>query len=313
VLPSIIEGFGVNPSWTGYTQAFYAVGMFIGGLFFGKLSDKYWRKKILSYTSIINLMSYLIMLLSVAFIVIDTGVITHIPLEQGAIPLNHLINIFHGFTPLFVLFLFARFIGWLGGAWFGVIQAYISDISTPLERTRNMGYMGAAFGMAFLIGPAIGGLLSTVTTIPVIIALCSLVILLNVISIFVFLEEPKKHAETAQVHLWDFHFSHTVILLLVLSFGSTLAFAAVQSMSTQFYADRFHFDATKIGLTMAMVGLISIIYQWFLVKYVRHYLDEMMMIRLAFLILTIWFIGFSLNTNPYLLFFWIALFPLGMW
>lgn len=34
VLPSIIEGFSVNPSWTGYTQAFYALGMFVGGLFF---------------------------------------------------------------------------------------------------------------------------------------------------------------------------------------------------------------------------------------------------------------------------------------
>lgn len=98
----------------------------------------------------------------------------------------------------------------------------------------------------------------------------------------------------------------------MLSFGSTLAFAAVQSMSTQFYADRFHFDATKIGLTMAMVGLISIVYQGFLVKYVRKYLDEVEMIRLAFFILAFGFIGFSLNMSPYFLFFWIALFPLGM-
>ena len=55
----------------------------------------------------------------------------------------------------FSIFLFARFIGGLGGAGFGVIQAYISDISAPEERAKNMGYIGAAFGMAFLIGPAI--------------------------------------------------------------------------------------------------------------------------------------------------------------
>lgn len=312
VLPSIIEWFWVNPSWTGYTQAFYAFGMFLWGLFFGRLSDKYGRKKILSYTSIINLVSYLIMLVSIWFISISDGTITHIALENSTAPLDHLINIFHGFTPLFLLFLFARFVGGLWGAGFGVIQAYISDISSPTERTRNMGFMGAAFGTAFLIGPAIGWLLSTVTSIPVIVGLCSIVILANVISIYMFLEEPKKHAETVKVHLSDFHFSHTVILLLVLSFGSTLAFAAVQSMSTQFYADRFHFDATKIGLTMAMVWLISVVYQGFLVKYVRKHLDEMMMIRLAFFLLTFAFIGFSLNTNPYLLFFWIAIFPLGM-
>lgn len=65
VLPTIIAGFGVNPSWTGYTQAFYALGMFLGGLFFGRLSDTFGRRKMLTYTSIINFVSYIIMLVSV--------------------------------------------------------------------------------------------------------------------------------------------------------------------------------------------------------------------------------------------------------
>ncbi len=312
VLPSIIEGFSVNPSWTGYTQAFYALGMFVGGLFFWKLSDRFGRRKILTYTSVINLLSYVIMLISIWTIHISNWVISHSPIEMSTLPLNHIINLFEGFTPLFVLFLFARFVGGLGGAGFGVIQAYISDISSPEEKTKNMGFMGAAFGTAFLIGPAIGGLLSTVTSISAIVMLCIIVISINVFSIFFFLEEPKKHADTVTVHLKDFHFSHTVILLLFLSFWSTLGFAAVQSMSTQFYADRFHFDATKIGLTMAMVWLISVVYQGWLVRFVRKHLNEVMMIRLAFFILAIGFIGFSMNQSPYFLFFWIALFPLGM-
>lgn len=65
VLPTIIDSFGMGSSWTGYTQAIYAMGVFTGGLFFGKLSDTYGRKKMLSYTSIINLASYLIMLVSI--------------------------------------------------------------------------------------------------------------------------------------------------------------------------------------------------------------------------------------------------------
>lgn len=175
-----------------------------------------------------------------------------------------------------------------------------------------MGMMGAAFGLAFLIGPALGGLLSQITSIHTIVILCIIVILINVLSIFFALKEPKKHIHTEEFHLKDFHFSHTIILLLGLSFGATLAFAAIQSMSSQFYSDRFYFSPTQIGYTMAMVGFIAVIYQGWIVKYIRVHLDEVMMIRVAFFLLTFAFIGFALNTSPYLLFFWVALFPLGM-
>lgn len=175
-----------------------------------------------------------------------------------------------------------------------------------------MGMMGAAFGLAFLIGPALGGLLSQITSIHIIVILCIIVILINVLSIFFALKEPKKHIHTEELHLKDFHFSHTIILLLGLSFGATLAFAAIQSMSSQFYSDRFHFSPTQIGYTMAMVGFIAVIYQGWIVKYIRAHLDEVTMIRVAFFLLTFAFIGFAINTSPYLLFFWVALFPLGM-
>ena len=313
VFPSIIEGFGVNPSWTGYTQAVYAIGMFIGGLFFGRLSDVYGRKKMLTYTSIINLASYFIMLISVWNLVLHgthSGTV-HIS-EAWPIGFSHLKDVFQNFTPVFILFLIARFVGGLGGAGFGVIQAYISDISSPTDRMKNMGMMGAAFGTAFLIGPAIGGLLSQFASIHTTIMLCIAIIATNVLSIIFVLKEPKKHVHTEEIHLIDFHFSHTVILLLGLSFGATLGFAAIQSMSSQFYSDRFNFTPTQIGYTMAMVGIVSIIYQWAIVKHVRKHLSEMTMIRLAFLILTMSFIGFGLNHDPYYLFFWIALFPIGM-
>ena len=54
-MPSIIEMFAMAPAWTSYSQVFYAVGMFLGGLFFGKLSDTKGRKRMLTYTSILNL------------------------------------------------------------------------------------------------------------------------------------------------------------------------------------------------------------------------------------------------------------------
>lgn len=312
LLPSIISSFWVHASWTGYTQAFYAIGMFIWGLFFGRLSDSYGRKRMLSFTSIINLVSYIIMLISVWTLAVSDGVSVSTT-ETASIGFSHLMLALQGLSPMFLLFLLARFVWWLGGAGFWVIQAYIADISSPAERTKNMWLMGASFGIAFLVGPAISGILSQFVSIHIIILATFFLVFLNVLLIWFFLEEPRKHVHTEEVHLVDFHFSHTVLILLLLSFGSTMAFSAVQSMSTQFYADRFHFSATQIGYTMAMVGFISVLYQGWIVRYVRAHLDEYMMLRLAYIILIIGFIGFAYNQSPYWLFFWIAFFPIGMW
>lgn len=83
-------------------------------------------------------------------------------------------------------------------------------------------------------------------------------------------------------------------------------------MSGQFYADRFLFSSAEIGYTMALVGLVAIVYQGFAVKYVRRYLHEVMMISFAFILLVFSFIGLALNMSPIWLFFWVALFPIGM-
>jgi MFS transporter, DHA1 family, tetracycline resistance protein len=161
---------------------------------------------------------------------------------------------------LFIIFIIARFISGLGGAGFGVVQAYISDISKPEEKTKNMGLIGAAFGLAFLIGPAIGGLLSKWGIEYVIIG-CVIAIAINFIMILFRLPEPEKHIVEMHADHVPFHFSREVIILLILSFGGTLAFSSIQSGSSQYYADIFSFDADQIGYTLSLVGLIAIIYQ----------------------------------------------------
>jgi DHA1 family tetracycline resistance protein-like MFS transporter len=205
----------------------------------------------------------------------------------------------------------ARFVSGLGGAGFSVLQAYISDISTKENKTKNMGMIGAAFGLAFLIGPAIGGTLSH-WGIEYVILGCIIAITTNLILILSVLTEPSKHVREMHADNTPFHFSRLMIILFGLSFGGTVAFSAVQSGSSQFYSDIFGFDATHIGYTLSFVGLIAIIYQAGLIQYVRKYLNETQMLQVATLLMAISLALFSVNRSIFWLYPILALFPIAM-
>lgn len=202
-------------------------------------------------------------------------------------------------------------IGGVGGAGFSVVQAYISDISSPADRAKNMGMMGAAFGFAFLIGPAIGGVIGANYGVDFVGYGCITAIIANLLSIVFFLKEPTKHLQLTEDHT-KFHFSPVVIVLLTLSAGSTFAFSAVQSGTSQFYHDVFGFDAHRIGYTLSFVGVISIIYQGGLVRHIRKYINEVHMMILGFIAMILGLTLFSLNTDPVLVYGIIFLFPLAM-
>jgi DHA1 family tetracycline resistance protein-like MFS transporter len=192
-----------------------------------------------------------------------------------------------------------------------VAQAYISDISTKATKTKNMGMIGAAFGLAFLIGPAIGGLLSRWGIAYVILG-CIVAITLNLVLILTVLREPAKHEIEMHTDHVPFHFSRLMIILFILSFGGTLAFSSVQSGSSQFYRDIYGFTADQIGYTLSLVGLVAIIYQGGLVKYVRRYLTEIQMIQTAVGLMFVSLFLFAVNRDIYLLYPIIALFPIAM-
>ncbi len=288
VLPDIIAHFGASEAWTAYSQGIYSIGMFLGGLVFGWLSDKYGRKNLLSITTTFNLIGYIILWLS---------------LSQGIISADI------GF--LFIVFLIARFVSGLGGAWLWVAQAYISDISTKETKTKNMGLIGAAFGLAFLVGPAIGWILSA-WGIGYVIFGCIMAITINLILILIVLKEPAKHVQEMHTDHIPFHFSKMMIILFILSFGGTLAFSSIQSGSSQYYKDIFGLNANQIGYTLSFVGLIAIIYQAGVIKYVRKYFSEIQMIQASLTLMTISIFFFAVNRNVYFLWLIIALFPISM-
>ena len=105
----------------GVSFSIFSIGMFAGGLLFGRLSDKIGRKKTLIFTSGLGVLGYLLF----------------------------------GFSLSFLPFLIGRLLSGFAGAGGSVAQAYISDIFAPQERAAKMGMAGAAFGIAFAVGPLI--------------------------------------------------------------------------------------------------------------------------------------------------------------
>jgi MFS transporter, DHA1 family, tetracycline resistance protein len=287
VLPSLIASFGQSGEWVAYTAAIYSLGTFAGGFIFGPLSDRLGRKPMLICTSLANTLGYAILI----------------------------------FSPTFVWFLIARLISGLGGAGFGVIQAYISDISAPADRARKLWLMGAAFGFGFLIGPALGGALSLISVYAVAIA-GIIVTLINAIAIYTILPESHK-LSLAEEKALDAEIVATpsvttilgiprpLILLFAITFIATLAFSPIQTLSGQYYTDLFRFTPIDISLVLVVVGISAILYQGLAIKYVRRYLSEWQMVLMGFGLLAIAFAQMSMLTMAVWIWPFLALFAIG--
>ena len=137
-------------------------------------------------------------------------------------------------------------------------------------------------------------------------------IFINLILILVVLKEPTKHIQEMHADHTPFHFSRMMVILFILSFGGTLAFSSIQSGSSQYYRDVFGLTANQIGYTLSFVGLIAIIYQGGLIKYVRRHFSEIRMIQIALVLMTISIFFFAINRNIYLLLLIIGIFPISM-
>lgn len=178
-----------------------------------------------------------------------------------------------GFAIDYMFLAFAPTIGWLFvgrviagfvGASFTTASAYIADISAPEDRAKNFGMIGAAFGLGFIIGPAIGGLLGGFgARVPFIVAagLC----LLNFLYGYFILPESLKQ-ENRRPFEWaraipgvslfklrKYPFLSGLIAVLFLVY---LGSHAVQSNWSFFTIERFHWSTTTIGISLAVVGLL---------------------------------------------------------
>lgn len=235
VMPKLIEGMidgnvSQASQWGGWLTFAYAIMQFLCAPIMGGLSDRYGRRPVLLFSLLGFGIDYL----------------------------------FLSFAPSIGWLFVGRIIAGITGASFTTAAAYIADISTNENRAQNFGMIGAAFGLGFIIGPVIGGLLGSFgPRIPFLVA-AGLSLLNAAYGYFVLPESlPKKNRRKFEwrranplgslLRLRRYQGIGGLIFALILVY---IASHAVQSNWTFFTIEKFGWSEAIIGLSLGAFGLL---------------------------------------------------------
>jgi MFS transporter, DHA1 family, tetracycline resistance protein len=248
VLPYYAEGtrFNGTPRTVGLLFASYSIMQLIFSPVLGRLSDKHGRRPVLLAS------------------IIGTGI--------GFLILGFA-------TTLWMLFL-GRILDGISGGNISTAQAYIADITTKQDRAKGMGLLGAAFGLGFIFGPAIGGILSRWGIhVPFLFAagLC----FANAVLLYFTLPETVTPDHPARVSAAGGRGFGQLLrslkqprlgFVLVIYFLFIVAFSIMTTSFSLYTMFRFGYDAHQNGYLFAYVGIIAVIIQGVLIgKLVKQF------------------------------------------
>ena len=237
VLPYYAEGtaFNATPRTVGFLFASYSIMQLIFSPVLGGLSDKHGRRPVL--------------LLSI----IGTGI--------GFLIL--------GFAKTIVMLFVGRILDGITGGNISTAQAYIADVTTEENRAKGMGLIGAAFGLGFIFGPAIGGILSGWGIhVPFIFA--AVLCFANAVLLYFTLPETVTPDHPAKIsaargrglrHVMLSLKEPRLAFVLVIYFLFIVAFSIMTTAFSLYTMFRFGYDAQHTGYLFAYVGLIAVIIQ----------------------------------------------------
>lgn len=164
ILPFWAERLGANAFGVGLVLTVYALAQFVCTPLLGTLSDRYGRRPVILGSLLVEALSFALTALA------------------GSLP----------------LLLAARLVGGAGASNIGSAQAVVADVTPPERRARGMGAIGAAIGLGFVVGPAVGGVLATIgPAVPFWAAM--LVALVNAALVARFLPETRQRDASVDV------------------------------------------------------------------------------------------------------------------
>jgi len=222
---------------------------------------------------------------------------------------------FHAFAPTIGWLIVTRILAGITGASFTVASSYIADVSTPENKAKNFGVIGAAFGLGFILGPALGGIgADWGVEMPFIIA--AGLAFLNFLFGYFFVPESLAVSKRRKINyrnmipgvsLIQLGKYKTLLGLVIAFFLVNLAGQVMPNVWSFFTLEKFKWDTTDVGISFAVVGALVVIVQVFLIGWFVKKLGSKRVILLGFLFWTIGMIGFALAINEVILY--LALIP----
>lgn len=195
-----------------------------------------------------------------------------------------------------------RILTGITGASFTAASAYIADVSPPEKRAQNFGMIGAAFGVGFIIGPALGGLLGAVNARLPFWGAAVFALVNGVYGLFVLPEslapENRRPFELTRANPFGalkVLAMHGWVLLLACAMGLLgLAQQSLQSTWVLFTEYRFHWDRLANGLDLAVLGACSIFVQMVLIRALMARMNERRLVLFGFAFNIVGFLAFGL-------------------
>lgn len=227
--------------------------------------------------------------------------------------------VFLAFAPTLAWLYVGRVIAGIMGASFTTGAAYIADISTPEKRAQNFGILGAAFGLGFIIGPVLGGLLGQYGTRVPFIAAAGFSFINWLYGYFILPEslkpENRRKFEWSRANpLGSFKNlkRYPVIYGLIASLGLLfIAAHAVQSNWSFYVIEKFGWDEANIGYSLGAVGLLSAIVQGYLIRFIIPKLGQKRGVYIGLLLYAIGFVLYAFATQGWMMYVFMVPYILG--
>ena len=266
LLPFYANTFGASPFVVGLLFASFSLAQLIASPLLGAWSDRWGRRPVLLLSLIGTAVSFVMLALA------------------------------QSLTMLFA----ARVVDGLSGGNITTARAYIADITEEHDRARAFGVLGAAFGLGFIVGPALGAAFAQISYTAPIWAAAAITVAATVLA-WVWLPETVHRTDAAAGSPWrairELSARPRLRRLLGMDFLYWMSFAVYQTTFALFGARRFGFDATHTGYLFSAFGVIGVVVQGGLVGPITRALGTRRTLLTGLLLTAAGWIGSALTFN----------------